>query len=317
MTTLNDLVEEIRSDYLLTGDVEMRNRLGALATVGATTLTLERANTGFVDGSRIEIGYEDLYLVTGSQSSNQIEVERGQFGSTAYEHPQNELVVDNPKYSKASILRAINRELDALSGSNRLFQMLSLSITFNSSVMGYDFTDKDAATPTDPDTVYSIWEIRAATPGSTADWPLLQHFQFTKGMPADEFPSTMALIFDVGGYPGRDMVVRYRAPFTQLDLSDPDFDPDDTDIAEVTGLPRSAEDLLALGAAIRLSAGKEIKRNFSDSQGTTRRPEEVPAGATLQSYGGLLKMYEKRIEQEKARLAAQYPVRSQFSGVLG
>jgi len=317
MTTLNDIVEEIRSDYLLTGDVEVRNRLGAVVDDTVTTLNLARSNAGFTEGTRVEVGYEDVYVVTGTQASSDLTVERGQFGSVAQAHLDGELMLASPKYSKASIARALNRELQALSGNNRLYQMKSLSITFNSSQAGYDFTDKDAATPTDPNDVYSIWEIRAKMPNPLHDWPLLEHYKLSRNMPAADFPSTLGIFFDIGGYPGFDMVCRYRAPFTPIDFTDPLFDPAVTDISTVTGLPIGAEDLLTLGVAIKLTAGKEVKRNFTASQGTTRRPDEVPPSAVLQSYTGLLKQYDRRLEQEKARLATLYPVRTKTTGIVG
>ena len=75
----------------------------------------------------------------------------------------------------------------------------------------------------------------------------------------------------------------------------------------VTGLQPSATDLPPIGAAIRLMAGREIKRNFTESQGDTRRSTEVPPGAIAQSANGLARLRQTRIAAEAARLHALYP----------
>jgi len=64
-----------------------------------------------------------------------------------------------------------------------------------------------------------------------------------------------------------------------------------------------------LGAQIRLLASREVKRNFIESQGDTRRSDEVPAGAMNASVTNLLRLRRDRIQAEAARLNRQYPTR--------
>jgi hypothetical protein len=64
-----------------------------------------------------------------------------------------------------------------------------------------------------------------------------------------------------------------------------------------------------LGAQIRVMAGREVKRNFTESQGDTRRAEEVPAGAVGGSILNLQRLRRDRIQAEAARLNRQYPIR--------
>ena len=56
-------------------------------------------------------------------------------------------------------------------------------------------------------------------------------------------------------------------------------------------------------------AGREVKRNFTESQGDTRRADEVPAGSVNNSINNLLRLRRDRIIAEAARLARQYPLR--------
>jgi hypothetical protein len=52
---------------------------------------------------------------------------------------------------------------------------------------------------------------------------------------------------------------------------------------------------------------REIRRNFIDTQGDTRRSEEVPAGAIGNSITNLLRLRRDRITAEAMKLAKQYP----------
>ena len=54
-------------------------------------------------------------------------------------------------------------------------------------------------------------------------------------------------------------------------------------------------------------AGREIKRNFTESQGDTRRAGEVAPGAVMQSSRNLQILRQQRITAESARLDALYP----------
>ena len=55
-------------------------------------------------------------------------------------------------------------------------------------------------------------------------------------------------------------------------------------------------------------SGREIKRNFTESQGDTRRASEVPPGAILQSSRQLQVLRVQRIAAKAARLDAMYPM---------
>ena len=76
----------------------------------------------------------------------------------------------------------------------------------------------------------------------------------------------------------------------------------------IAGFPESAEDILIIGAEIRLIAPREVKRNFTESQGDTRRSDEVPPGSVGNSITNLLRLRRDRITAEAAKLNRQYPV---------
>ena len=68
------------------------------------------------------------------------------------------------------------------------------------------------------------------------------------------------------------------------------------------------EDILEMGVMVRLMSPREVKRNFIESQGDTRRSEEVQAGAIANSFTNIMRLRKERIVAEAARLARQYPL---------
>jgi hypothetical protein len=63
------------------------------------------------------------------------------------------------------------------------------------------------------------------------------------------------------------------------------------------------------GIILRMMNGREIKRNFIEAQGDTRRSDEVPPGAVRDSTTTLARLRRERIIAEAARLKAQYPIK--------
>jgi hypothetical protein len=60
---------------------------------------------------------------------------------------------------------------------------------------------------------------------------------------------------------------------------------------------------------MRLMAAREIKRNFIEAQGDTRRPDEVQPGAITNSIANIQRLRRDRIIAEAGRLKAQYPIK--------
>jgi hypothetical protein len=96
--------------------------------------------------------------------------------------------------------------------------------------------------------------------------------------------------------------VRYKGPFTRATS-------ESSDLTSFCGLPSTCDDLVELGVIIRMMAGREMKRNFTESQGDTRRADEVQASAVLQSVANIQRLRRERIVAEAGRLKAQYPIK--------
>lgn len=296
MTTASDLVQTTRQ-HLFTGQPEFLNRLaGSINTTDVTfALTFDFGTMN--RGTIIEIDLEQIYIFSVTVSTKTVtDCIRGFNGTTAASHSANATVTISPKFPASRILQAINDDLaDLSSPMNGLYQVKSLTLTFNAAVNGYDLTGV-----TD---IISIAEVRYRTSGPDLSWPRIESFTLMRNMPTTgtygDFPSGNAIVLYGDGQPGLPIRVRYRAPFTLLTtLAD--------DVLGVTGLQATAHDIPPLGAAVRVVAGREIRRNFDEAQGEPRRAEEVPAQANLGSTRELIRLRQSRIMAEAARMQATY-----------
>lgn len=293
MTTAQDMVNETRL-HLLGGFRETATKLTADIAVGATALSFLYEVGAIKAGSVLSIGLERMY-VWATSTPTTATVERGWDGTTAVAHTTSEIVRVNSRYDDYTILRALNHEIDDLSSpANGMFKIGTLDLTFDASTYGYDLTAVSAMIGP---------PLRVLTEGSgTGDWTPLKPSQYEYLSSADtgDFASGRAILLTSGyGTPGQSLRLVYRAPFTQFATL--------ADNATATGLPSTAYDIPPLGAAATLGASRPMKRSDIDSQGSSRRAEEVTTQDTLISSRGLLAQRDRRIQSEAARLAAEYP----------
>lgn len=294
MTTTTDLIDATL-DFLLGGQDETVNTLAASVDTDDTTLTFTYDLHGIVPGVMLGLGLEVVRVLDTSPTANTAVVLRGQRGSTAAAHSSGDVVVVGPRFSRWSVFRAINDDLADLSGRG-LFQVKTVDLTYNPSIAGYDLTSV-----TDLEQVYSV---RYEVPGASKEWPLLQpsQYRFDRNADTGDFASGFSIVLYRGGYSGKAIRVAYKAPFTRLSTAS-------DDVQTVSGLPATANDLPPLGAALRLQAGHESGRVAYEFQPDTRRPEEVPVGANLQTASGWRRLREDRIDSELKRLSRRYPMR--------
>lgn len=292
MATAADLVDATL-DFVLGGTDEAINVLTSSITAASTSLAFTYELEGIVPGAFLGIGLEVVRVVATNNTSNTATVIRGQRGSTAASASAGAVVQVNPRFSRWSVFRAINDDLSDLSAQG-LYKMSTVDLTFNAAVMGYDLSSV-----TDLEDIYTV---RYQVPGPSKEWPLISKSKWRLDRNANltDFASGYALVIYGGGYSGQSVRVAYRAPFTKFTtLSD--------DVQTVAGLPSTANDLPPLGAAMRLMAGHEAARNFVESQPDTRRPDEVPPGAQLNTSTGWARIRRERIQDELKRLKRRYP----------
>jgi len=291
MTTAATLIDRAIQE-LLAGTIEERNKLAvALSDTTSTTVTLTYPIASLRDNSIIQVENELMYVWQADAASKQLTVERGYGGSSAATHAADVSTVTNPRFPRHQVFNHLNSDLADLSSPvNGLFQMKTLDIAYNGSDRMVNLTNV-----TD---IIDLYDVRYRYLND--DYPIIRNVRLLRNMPTTDFASGLVLALDSFVRAGT-LRVLYKAPYSPFaSLS--------TTVADVGG-SSSLEDVLVYGAQIRMMAGREVKRNFTESQGDTRRGEEVPPGAIANSMLQLQRMRRDRITAEAARLNRAYPVR--------
>lgn len=302
MTTVDATVDAVLG-HLLDGQREARNVLTTTLDDNDTSVVLDHHPRGAQEGARVSIDFEDMYVFNTDVASQTLTVLRGDAGSTAAAHTSGAIVWVNPKWSRFQVLRAVNAELAALPARG-VVGFATLDLTFSAPVAGYDL---DGLTPDD---VLDIYEVLADQPGPATHWRPISSWRLVRDAP-DDFPSGLGIVLNESGYPGHTVRVTYKTRFTAATPAD-----GGDDLTEVAGIDANAHELVALGAALRLLAGREVRRNQLGAQPDTRRAEDVPPGASLQSSRGLQAVYDEELKAVKADQNRRYPSRGRRPGAM-
>ena len=290
MSTASALFERVNRQ-LLGGTIEEQNKLFTAVNSSETSFVLSYDLAGLRSGSVFEIDSEMIYIWEAVSGSKTLVVQRGYAGTTAASHSAGAIVKLNPRFPKSQMIDALNQDIDDLASPlNGLFRVVTLSIPYNGSDRQINLT---GAT-----NVIDLVDVRLRF--LSDDYPYVSRARLQRDLPTSDFPSGFAIVLDEPVMSG-DLRVRYKAPFARVSL------PSD-DIQSVAGVPESMEDILEMGIMSRMLSTREVKRNFIESQGDTRRSEEVPPGAMRDSFGNILRLRRDRIIAEAAKLARQYPL---------
>ena len=291
MTTVATVLNRA-SRQMLAGVVEERNKLASSLDSSTTSVVLSYDLGGFRAGSVFEIESELFYVWEANTASKTLTVERGFNGTTAAAHSANVLATLNPRFPRAQMLDSLNAELDDLSSTmNGLFRVVTADLTYNGSDRQIDITSSG--------TIIELLDARLRYLAD--DHPVLNAVRLQTGLPTSDFASGNTLVFDEPVMAGT-VRVRYKAPFVRASS-------ESSDLTTNCFLPTTCDDIVETGVILRMMNGREIKRNFVESQGDTRRADEVPPGAIRDSITNLARLRRERIIAEAARLKAQYPIK--------
>lgn len=290
MTTAGNLIDRTVQN-LLSGTVEERNKLASGINSSATTVTALYALGSLSEQTVFEIGSELFYVWDVDTANKSLTVDRGYGGTTAASHSTSDVITVNPKFPRWQVLQALNDELaDLSSPMNGLFQMKTVDISYNGSDRMVNLTSVS--------NIIDIYDVRLRYLAD--DYPIIRNVRLLRNMPTSDFASGNVLAFDDDIRSGTVRVL-YKGAY--------DAFTDESTTVSSTGASAQLEDLLVLGAQIRMLASREVKRNFTEAQGDTRRADEVPAGAVANSMTALMRLRRDRIQAEAARLTRQYPTR--------
>jgi hypothetical protein len=290
VTTAGTLVDRTVQN-LLAGTVEERNKLASSLDASTTSVPIEYSLGSLREQTVFQVDSELMYVWEVNTASKTLTVERGFGGTTAATHVDGAIVTVNPKFPRWQVLQALNDELSDLSSPmNGLFQMKTLDISYNGSDRQVNLTGVTS--------MIDLYDVRWRY--TSDDYPVVRNYRLMRDMPTADFASGYVLTLDEPVMSSTIRVI-YKDAYGSLSS-------EATTLAS-TGASSSLADLLVLGAQIRLLASREVKRNFIESQGDTRRSDEVPAGAMNASVTNLLRLRRDRIQAEAARLSRQYPTR--------
>lgn len=290
MSTVGSIVTRTQRQ-LLSGLVEQRNKINGSLTATGTTVTMLYDLTGIREGAVLEIDSELMYVWAVETGAKTVTVERGFNGTTATTHASGTVTIVNPRFPRHQILEAINDDLyDLAAPANGLYRTRNLDLSWNGS-------DILVNLPAVGD-IIDVIQVRIRY--TSTDYPVLRNVQLVRNLPTSDFGSGVALKMNE---PDRAATLRvvYKSPFSRVTK-------ESDDLQTVAGYPLSAEDILVMGAQIRLMAPREIKRNLTESQGDTRRADEVPSGAVSNSVMNLMRLRRDRIMAEATKLDSQYPL---------
>jgi len=290
MSTAGALLDRVQRQ-LLSGTVEERNKLATGVDSDDTSFVMTYELGGLRDGVVFEIGTELVYVWSATAGTKTLVVERGYGGTTPASHSAGAIVTLNPRFPKAQMLESLNQDIDDLSSPvNDLYRVVSTDVTYNGSDRQINLTGATS--------VIDLIDVRLRY--LSDDYPIIRGVRLQRDLPTSDFASGFALTFDDQAIAGT-LRVRYRAPFVRAASTA-------SDIQSTCLVPLSMEDILEMGVMARMLQTREVKRNFIEAQGDTRRADEVPPGATRDSFTNILRMRRDRIVAEKAKLARQIPL---------
>lgn len=280
------------SRSLLSGLVEERNKLAtALSDTTGTAVVTTYDLKGLAAGVVLEIDSELMYIWVADAGSKTLTVERGYGGSTAATHSAAAVITLNPKFPKQQLLDTLNSEIDDLSSpTNGLFRIVVASLTYNGSSRQINLTSATSV----------LGLVDVSYKYLATDYVPMRNTELKRDMATADFESGFALTIN-DSIPSGTVRVTYRAPFVRV-VTTAD------DLQTVSFVPAVMEDILELGLQIRMIAPREPKRSYIESQGDTRRSEEVPPGSAINSVAGLMRLKRDRIAAESARLNTSYPL---------
>lgn len=291
MTTVATILNRA-SRQMLAGVVEERNKLASSLTSGDTSVVLSYDIGGLRSGSVFEIGTELIYIWDANPATKTLTVERAYAGTTASAHSANAIITLSPRFPRAQMFDALNADLDDLSSTaNGLFRVGIASVSYNGSDRQVNIAGSSS--------IIELLDVRLRYLAD--EYPVISKVRLQTDLPTADFASGNSIVFDEAVQAGT-LRVRYKAPFTRASS-------ESSDLTTNCFLPATCDDIVEMGVMLRMMAAREIKRNFTESQGDTRRPEEVPPRAIMDSVANIQRLRRERVIAEAGRLKAQYPIK--------
>lgn len=288
MSTLDQVVTKTKSKLMGSVGRDKINTLSATYNSAATSIVVTYTPGAEISpGVVIEIDYEQMMVV--SQSTTTLNVIRAWNGTTAASHTATTVIYVEPKFPRQAILDEVSNELRAL--PQTIFTTGTAVLSFASNTNRVDLTGATG-------TVYRIIHADRSSFEGQSYPGFKPTLQLIRNADTSAFASGYAVAIEGGLTYGQTATVRvvYAKSLATTTLAST------TDLQATVGLPLTAEDILAFGAASRLLYDKEALRLDFTRQGQSRAAEEVPPEVHGRQAQRWRLEADRRISEEAMRL---------------
>lgn len=286
--TLGSVVEGIL-DTLYGHSAQQDAFTSLTAAIDASTTSLTVDDASILDSGLIEIDTELMRVKNYDTNTGEVTITptgRGVRGTTAAAHALGAEVRVAPIMPYASVVREVNAEI------NSLYPRLSAVATTE---FAYNATTETYALPAD---VGVVLDVRYKTPIGV--WDRVRAWEIEFGQNTTDYASGVTLRA-LSPIVSTIRVIYGKRPTNLTTL---------TDTLASTGLPESVEDVLRLGAIIRLLPSMDIARLSAISVPTADANDKPPSpGTGVMVARELKQQYKDRLEQEVITFRTQYPAR--------
>lgn len=292
MTTMADMVADARR-HTYGSMTDQINLVAQTYSGGATQVVLEMDVSGITPGMVISSGLNVWYVKGTNVPSGTVYVIPGYDNAPLDADSQvGDIVYIKPRVTDWYLFNVLNDEILRLSSpSNGLYKIASWSATVDPTWQTY-------AIPSAAFNMIGLLRARYRVPGSEDVWLDIPEKAMRIQMNTESADSYIRILRNIPS--GTDIEFLYKSPFTQAEsLSD--------DVVADCGLTSTMVDIPPLGAQITLLNTTEARRNQVQTQGDSRRPSEVPAGANRGVAAALEQEYKSRIHDELSRLVQRNP----------
>ena len=290
MATIQDLVADVRR-RVYGSMTENVNLIQTSASAGQTTIQLELGVDGIQKGMLLSSGLNVWFVKGVYSTTNTVFVIPGYDGSPQSAVAAGDMVYVRPRMTDWFAFNALNDVMRRLSSPENGLYRIGTWVT------DVDATYQTYPVPVEAQGMTNILRVRWRMPGTTDVWTELPD-RMWRWMYSTE-QNVIRVLRNIPS--GTEIEFTYKAPFTLATSLD------DDPVADC-GLTESMLDIPALGAAAMLLRTTEARRTQVQSQGDSRRPEEVPVTANSSIASQLDREFRSRVQEEMARLVTRIPI---------
>lgn len=290
MATIKDLVSDVRR-RVYGSMTENVNLAQVSASAGQTSIQLELGVDGIQKGMLLSSGLNVWFVKGVYANTNTVFVIPGYDGAPQNAVVAGDMVYVRPRMTDWFAFNALNDVLRRLSSpENGLYKVGTWTAEVDATYQTY-------VVPTAAVGMTNILRVRWRVPGTTDVWTDLPDRMWRWVYSADQ--NVIRILRNIPS--GTDIEFTYKAPFTlATSLSN--------DPVAFCGLSESMLDIPALGAAAMLLRTTEARRTQVQTQGDSRRPEEVPVTANSSIASQLDREFKNRVQEEMIRLVTRIPI---------